>query len=315
MKKQPGILITAMILMAALLFSCEKKEDPPTAAFTASVNGYSVTFTSEVTNAVSYLWDFGDDGTSTETDPVHTYEQSGLYTVTLTVKGDGGQAVATEEVEIFASVEELLTGGPEATNGKTWVLSRGYEAGVDGGGVINNDMWVMLPSAENALDGIGMGKEYDNEFTFYSDGTYKVDVKNDTALAATLFGIFGGEVELYTNGDNPLGLNMTSYTPPETATWTLHEEPLVVDVITDPLGTAVPGPHAEVTITGKKWVSLSEGAYFGILDFPSTRKFVIKEITPDKMKVALFVCAYWSDPVGSGNIPTFFYHLTFVPKE
>lgn len=314
MKKQPGILITAMILMAALFFACEK-EDPPTAAFTASVNGYSVTFTSEVANAGTYLWDFGDDGTSTDANPVHTYEQSGTYTVTLTVKGDGGQDVATEEVEILASVEELLTGGPEATNGKTWVLSRGYVAGVDGGGVINNDMWVMLPSAENALDGIGMGKEYDNEFTFYSDGTYEVDVKNDTALTATLFGIFGGEVQLYTNENNTLGLNLSSFTAPETATWTLHDEALVVDVITDPLGTTVPGPHAEVTITGKNWVSLSEGAYFGILDFPSTRKFVIKEITPDKMTVALFICAYWADPAGSGNIPTFFYHLTFVPKE
>jgi hypothetical protein len=176
-------------------------------------------------------------------------------------------------------------------------------------------MWVLLPSAENALDGIGMGKEYDNEFTFRHDGTYEVKLKNDTALTATLFGIFGGEVTLFTNENNALGLNMSSYTAPENATWTLHTEDLVVDAITNPLGTDVPAPHADVTITGKKWVSLSEGAYFGILDFPTTRQFVIKEITPDKMTVALFICAYWSDPMGSGSIPTFFYHLTYVPKE
>jgi hypothetical protein len=61
-------------------------------------------------------------------------------------------------------------------------------------------------------------------------------------------------------------------------------------------------------------VSLSEGAYFGIVDFATTRKFVIKEITPEKMDVALFICAYWADPIGSGSIPNLFYHLTFVPK-
>ena len=313
MKKLSGLLI-AMIFIAVFV-ACEKDEAKPTAAFTASVNGYAVTFTSEVTNATTYLWDFGDDATSTEENPSHTYDQSGTYTVTLTVKGDGGQVVATEEVDVLASVEELLSGGPAATNGKTWVMSSGYVAGVDGGGVINNDMWVMLPSQAHALDSIGMGKEYDNEFTFHYDGTYEVDIKNDTALTATLFGIFGGEVAMYSNENNPLGLNMSSYTAPASATWTLHDEALVVDVITDPLGTAVPAPHAEVTITGKNWVSLSEGAYFGLLDFPATRKFVIKEITPEKMTVALFICAYWADVAGSGSIPTFFYHLTFVPKQ
>jgi Zn-dependent metalloprotease/chitodextrinase len=38
----------------------------------------------------SYLWDFGDGGTSTLLNPVHTYQQYGTYTVTLTVTGCGG---------------------------------------------------------------------------------------------------------------------------------------------------------------------------------------------------------------------------------
>ena len=32
-----------------------------------------------------YFWDFGDDETSTEGDPVHVYDESGEYTITLTV--------------------------------------------------------------------------------------------------------------------------------------------------------------------------------------------------------------------------------------
>ncbi|MFO7668430.1 MAG: hypothetical protein R6W31_02115, partial [Bacteroidales bacterium] len=73
--------------------------------------------------------------------------------------------------------------------------------------------------------------------------------------------------------------------------------------------------HANVTFSGMNWVSLSEGAYFGILDFPVTRKFIVKSITNESLSVALFICAYWSDPAGSGNLPTWLYHLTFVPKE
>jgi PKD repeat protein len=313
MKKKLALFISALVLMAITFVACDK-QDPPTAEITSTVTDYSVTFTASASNTTSYLWDFGDGTTSAEANPVHVYNMSGTFTVTLTVKGDGGTAMATDEVEILPSVVEMLSGGPAALNGKTWVLSPEYVAGVDGGGVINNDMWVMLPTSENALTEIGMGKEYDNEFTFHNNGTYEVNIKNDTAITATLFGIFGGEVSLFTNENNALGLNMSTYTAPENATWTLHTEDLVIDAITDPMGTAVPAPHADITITGKKWVSLSEGAYFGILDFPTTRKFIIKEITPEKMTVALFICAYWSDPMGSGSIPTFLYHLTFVPK-
>jgi PKD repeat protein len=305
------ILIAGII--AVFSFACED-EEPPTADINASIDGYTATFSAGAINTTAYLWNFGDNNTSSEANPVHTYSMSGSFAVSLKVTGAGGEMTDTETIQILPSVEEMLSGGPAAANGKTWVLSRGYEEGKDGGSVIDDAMWVMLPSAENALDLIGMGQEYDNEFTFYHDGKYEVDVKNDTALAATLFGIFGGEVSLYTNDNNQFGLNLTSYEAPESATWTLHDENLVVDAVTDPLGTAVPAPHADRTITGRKWVSLSDGAYFGILDFPTTRKFVIKEITPEKMNVAMLICAYWPDPEGSGSIPTYFYHMTFVPK-
>jgi PKD repeat protein len=41
-------------------------------------------------NITSWLWDFGDGGTSTDQDPSHTYVSTGNFTVTLTVTGPGG---------------------------------------------------------------------------------------------------------------------------------------------------------------------------------------------------------------------------------
>jgi PKD repeat protein len=46
-----------------------------------------VTFINKSFNGNTYLWDFGDGTTSTETNPVHTYTEKGNYTVTLSVDG------------------------------------------------------------------------------------------------------------------------------------------------------------------------------------------------------------------------------------
>lgn len=57
----------------------------PTAAFTSSVNGLIASFTngSSTGPTPSYLWDFGDGNTSTQSDPSHTYAAAGVYTVCL----------------------------------------------------------------------------------------------------------------------------------------------------------------------------------------------------------------------------------------
>lgn len=54
---------------------------------TAVCPGESVQFTNTSTpnNGLSYLWHFGDGGTSTQKNPVHTYTSSGTYSVMLVV--------------------------------------------------------------------------------------------------------------------------------------------------------------------------------------------------------------------------------------
>jgi PKD domain/Divergent InlB B-repeat domain len=59
---------------------------------------------------VSYAWNFGDLGTATGPSPSHTYASPGLYTVTLTVKDDGGFSYSTtREVTVSATPQLQLS--------------------------------------------------------------------------------------------------------------------------------------------------------------------------------------------------------------
>jgi len=55
-----------------------------------------VRFTNLSTDAVSYLWDFGDGNFSTEENPVHIYQEAGEYTVGLSITDAGG---CTDQVQ------------------------------------------------------------------------------------------------------------------------------------------------------------------------------------------------------------------------
>ena len=57
----------------------------PVAAFNWFASGSVVQFSNQSDNGTSYDWNFGDGGTSTDQNPVHTYAAGGTYTVTLIV--------------------------------------------------------------------------------------------------------------------------------------------------------------------------------------------------------------------------------------
>ena len=82
MKLSKLLLACAGILMCA----CSPETDPvllPTAKFSYVVNGLTVSFKSESTNAYIYEWRFGDGTTADDPEPVHTYAKAGNYTVVL----------------------------------------------------------------------------------------------------------------------------------------------------------------------------------------------------------------------------------------
>ncbi len=81
---------------------------PPTATASASPTEGSAPLTVNFSSAgsadpeeqpLTYLWSFGDGGTSTAPNPAHTYTQTGQYTVQLTVS-DGGVSSSSAPLAI-----------------------------------------------------------------------------------------------------------------------------------------------------------------------------------------------------------------------
>jgi PKD repeat protein len=104
-----------LFLFVVLLNGCSNDDSNstplPTVDFTYSGANVpapaSVNFSSTTTNATSYLWDFGDNGSSTIANPQHLYNAGGVYTVKLTVTGSGGTNSITKTVNIGAALTKV----------------------------------------------------------------------------------------------------------------------------------------------------------------------------------------------------------------
>ena len=61
----------------------------------------TIQFENTSENAVSYLWNFGDGNVSTETNPSHTYYNSGKFEISLIASGFGGIDTFIRHVEVY----------------------------------------------------------------------------------------------------------------------------------------------------------------------------------------------------------------------
>ena len=89
------------LALTILFLACNYAFAQPTANFTSNITSACspaiVNFTSTSTgNPTSYSWDFGDAGTSTLQNPSHSYNDPGVYTVTLTVSNGIGSDTETK---------------------------------------------------------------------------------------------------------------------------------------------------------------------------------------------------------------------------
>jgi len=79
---------------------------------TAGAAPLTVTFSDQSTGDITtYLWDFGDQSSSTDPNPIHTYTTKGVYSVTLTISGPEGSDSKTvfDYVLVNASPKRSLS--------------------------------------------------------------------------------------------------------------------------------------------------------------------------------------------------------------
>lgn len=90
-----------------------------TASFSYSADGKTVEFTNSSENAAGYFWDFGDDSTSTNAEPVHTFDEYEEYTVSLTSIGDCGNDTLEQTINLDSSATAIET-DPDSQNMKVF---------------------------------------------------------------------------------------------------------------------------------------------------------------------------------------------------
>ena len=237
-------IFNAILLLgtaASLLFSCRPmdldahklgqapSEDQLSFSFSPSAASANIVeFTNNSSVSGVALWDLGN-GTTVKGDKVSaTYPFKGDYTVTMSLYTAGGSATVSKVVTITADDYGLLdtpgfnalTGGANATEGKTWVFAR-YTRGHFGVGDVNAAPEANGPAwwqcDPNGKDGCSL---YENEYTFIQKGTQLI-WKNQ------------GNIYTNENGMNHLGKGGTAnaavgdfdvpYVPADGLTFTLDE--------------------------------------------------------------------------------------------
>ena len=136
----------------------------------------TVQFTNLSTNALSYLWDFGDGTNSTQANPQHMYTNLGTFTVTLTAyAGVCGNAVQTK-------TSYIVIGGiaPSATGAsRCGVGTVSLSAIAAGSGTLT---WYTDPSGGTS---IGTGSPFTTP-VINATTTYYVSEENSTYSTSTV---------------------------------------------------------------------------------------------------------------------------------
>ncbi|MCH2228907.1 MAG: PKD domain-containing protein [Crocinitomicaceae bacterium] len=88
-------------------FNLRPTSEHTQADYSFVINGSAVDFTNLSTDAITYTWDFGNGGSSSDENPSYSYPTNGFYTVTLVAEGPCDIDSVQYEIEInIASLNE-----------------------------------------------------------------------------------------------------------------------------------------------------------------------------------------------------------------
>ncbi len=119
MVKQIFVLALTLILLQSCVKGPSILEEPPppppqmpTADFVLSIGSApfqsTVTFYNRTKYATDYKWDFGDNTTSTEVNPVHFYQTGGTYKVKLTANSPAGSVTAEKNIVVSSPYTSVV---------------------------------------------------------------------------------------------------------------------------------------------------------------------------------------------------------------
>jgi type IV pilus assembly protein PilY1 len=161
------ITVTDTGPVASFTTSSPSGNEPLTVAFMDTSSAYD--------NLASWKWDFGDGATSTAQNVFHTYEEDGIYTVTLTVKDHDGSTdtiTATDLITIFDSgPTSSFTASP--TSGVEPLTVNFSDTSSADDGIVS---WSW-----NFGDGVSSLEHQNPAHTYTRDGTYKVTLTVEDA--------------------------------------------------------------------------------------------------------------------------------------
>ncbi|HOY39126.1 MAG TPA: T9SS type A sorting domain-containing protein [Bacteroidales bacterium] len=150
----------------------------PESSFDYELNGLTVQFTSDVSDADSILWNFGDNeflpSTSTEPNPSFTYTQEGYYLVTLTAVNECGSTVVESYIDVTTSLflanENKIRVFPNPTHGTIGIEAPEYIKSV----TVSNIQGSVLYSFQ------GNGKNISFDLNGLSAGMYILRINTDS---------------------------------------------------------------------------------------------------------------------------------------
>ncbi|MBU2997463.1 tandem-95 repeat protein [Cellulophaga baltica] len=153
----------------------------PSSIFTGgTAQFYGDSSTDPDDDTLSYLWDFGDGGTSTEANPSHSYSTADDYTVILTINdGNGGTNSTTLTISVATPITfDSSTGEYTAPAGSTvTIILRSIGDMGKGDAIVNVDGVMIVSNFYNTIDSFSLTDE--ESFTMPESGSVVITGSHD----------------------------------------------------------------------------------------------------------------------------------------
>ena len=220
-----------------------KSVAPPVAGFVSTgatgSNPLSVKFVDASANSpTSWVWSFGDGGSSIEQNPTHVYITKGTFTVTMTATNSGGSNTVTKDAYVTVSQDSVAPSASfvaTTTSGFTPLTVKFVDTSING-----PTAWVWTFGDGNSEF------EQNPTHTYTSEGTYTVTLTATNSIGsstATKLDYISAELNEpiasfsadVTSGTAPLMVqfNDTSQNAPTSWTWNFGDD--TTSNVRDPL--------------------------------------------------------------------------------